>query len=102
MSDFDLDAIPALPLDAVRGAMGQADLDAALALLETHDRAVRQALPAPDPLLDPRQVQAWMNLLADQQALALELGVLRDRVATQLRDLQRHHQGASAYAQAMR
>ena len=95
-------AVPALPLDALREAMGRADLDGVLAVLEDHDRAVREALPGPDALLDPRQVQAWMNLVAGQQALMQELAALREQAATQLRQLQRHRSGASAYARAMR
>ncbi|HZV24038.1 MAG TPA: hypothetical protein VFF93_09755 [Luteimonas sp.] len=101
MSTFAPEAVPALPLDALREAMGQADLDGVFAILEGHDRAVREALPGPDALLDPRQVQAWMNLIAGQQALMQELAVLRDRTADQLRQLQRHRSGASAYARAM-
>jgi len=96
-----LDAVPALPLDALRQAMGQADLDGVFALLEDHDRAVREALPGPDAQLDPRQVQAWMNLVAGQQALMQELAVLREQTAAQLRQLQRHRSGANAYARAM-
>lgn len=94
-------AAPPLPLDALREAMGQADLETVFAMLEDHDLAVREALPGPDPLLDPRQVQAWMNLVAGQQSLMRELGVLRDQAATQLRQLQRHRSGANAYARAM-
>lgn len=102
MSGLDATAVPALPLEALREAMGQADLDAASALIEAHDRAVRDALPGPDELLDPRQVQAWMNLAAGQQALLRELAALRDQAAASLRQLQRHRSGASAYARAMR
>lgn len=101
MSTLAPESLPALPLQALREAMGHADLDGAEALLHAHDAAVRAALPAPDELLDPRQVQAWMNLVAGQQALLQELGALREQAATQLRQLQRHHQGASAYARVM-
>ena len=101
MTAFAPDAVPALPLDALREAMGQADLDGVFSLLEDHDRAVREALPAPDALLDPRQVQAWMNLVAGQQALMQELAVLRERAAGNLRQLTRHRSGANAYARVM-
>lgn len=100
MSDLAPDTVPALPLQALREAMGQADLDAAFALVDAHDRAVRAALPDRDALLDPRQVQAWMNLVAGQDALLRELGTLRDQAAANLRQLQRHRCGANAYAQA--
>lgn len=102
MTDYTADAPPPLPLDALRDALGQADLKAALALVDAHDRAVRQALPADEiPLLDPRQVQAWQGLAERQQALADELAVLRDQVAEQLQQLQRHQRGANAYLRAM-
>lgn len=101
VSDLSSPAIPELPLQALRDAIGQADLDAAFALVEAHDRAVRAALPARDDLPDPRQVQAWMNLAAGQEALLRELGALRDQAATNLRQLQRHRSGANAYARAM-
>lgn len=101
MSMLDAGTVPALPLQALRDAMGQADLDAAFVLVEAHDTAVRAALPGPDELLDPRQVQAWMNLAAGQEALLRELGALRDQAAANLRQLQRHRSGANAYARAM-
>ncbi len=101
MSALLSDAIPALPLQALREAMSRADLDATCGLLDAHDRAVRAALHAPDDLLDPRQAQAWMNLIADQQALLQDLSALREQAAGNLRQLQRHRSGANAYARAM-
>ena len=102
MTDYTTDAPPALPLDALREALGRADLDAAAALVDAHDRAVRQALGAAEAaLLDPRQVQAWINLMEAQQAVLDELGQRRDFVADQLQQLQRHQRGANAYLQAM-
>ena len=71
MTDYTADAPPGLPLDALREALGRADLDAAAALVDAHDRAVRQALtPADAALLDPRQVQAWMQQAKRADALA--------------------------------
>lgn len=96
MTDYAPDAVPALPAEAIRVALGQADLDMAAALLEAHDRAVRQALTA-DALLDPRQAQRWACLLQEQQAFLEELARLRDHVGEQLRQLQRHQRGARAY-----
>lgn len=96
MTDYAPDAVPALPAEAIRVALGQADLDTAAALLEAHDRAVRQALTA-DALLDPRQAQRWTSLLQEQQAFLEELARLRDHVGEQLRQLQRHQRGARAY-----
>lgn len=96
MTRYAPDDIPLLPADAVRDALGRADLDAASALLEAHDRAVRQAL-AGDVLLDPRQIQRWANLQQEQQALLEELTRLRDQAGEQLRQLQRHQRGAQAY-----
>lgn len=102
MTDYASDAPPALPVDALREALGRADVEAAVALVDAHDRAVRQAWTAADvALLDPRQVQAWMNLMEAQQAMLEELGQRRDYVADQLTQLQRHQRGASAYLQAM-
>ena len=102
MTDYTTDAPPTLPVEALREALGQADLDAAAALVDAHDRAVRQALDAAEAaLLDPRQVQAWVRLLDDQQAMLEELGQRRDFVADQLLQLQRHQRGANAYLQAM-
>lgn len=101
MTDYTPDTPPPLPLDALREALGRADLDAAAALVDAHDRAVRQALTADDAaLLDPRQVQAWLALVDEQRATLEELAGLRDRVADQLHQLQRHQRGASAYLQA--
>lgn len=96
MTHYAPDDIPPLPADAVRDALGRADLDAASALLEAHDRAVRQAL-AGDVLLDPRQIQRWANLQQEQQVLLEELTRLRDRTGEQLRQLQRHQRRAQAY-----
>lgn len=101
MSTILSETIPALPLDALREAMGRADLDATCGLLDAHERAVHAALHAPDELRDPRQTQAWMNLIADQQALLQELSLLREQAAGNLRQLQRHRSGANAYARAM-
>lgn len=101
MTDYTPGAPPSLPLDALREALGRADLEAAAALVDAHDRAVRQALTAHDAaLLDPRQVQAWLGLVEEQQATLGELGGLRDKVADQLQQLQRHQRGANAYLQA--
>lgn len=102
MTDYTIDAPPPLPVDALREALGRADLAAALALMEAHDRAVRQALPVQDAaLLDPRQVQAWRGLITRQQDLLAEMAKLRDHAADQLQQLQRHQRGAAAYLQAM-
>ena len=102
MTDYTTDAPPALPLDALREALGRADLDAAAALVDAHDRAVRQALTAHDAaLLDPRQIQAWLQLQQAQQAMLDELAARRDQAGEQLQQLQRHQRGASAYLQAM-
>ena len=101
MTDYTADAPPALPIDALREALGRADLDAAAALVDAHDRAVREALTAQDAaMLDPRQIQAWTQLTETQQAMLEELAVRRDHVADQLQQLQRHQRGASAYLQA--
>lgn len=102
VTNYTTDAPPVLPVEALREALGRADLDAAAALVDAHDRAVRQALGAAEAaLLDPRQVQAWVRLLDDQQAMLEELGQRRDFVADQLQQLQRHQRSANAYLQAM-
>ncbi len=102
MTDYTANTPPGLPIDALREALGHADLDAAAALVDAHDCAVRQALTASEvALLDPRQVQAWMQLLDAQQALLEELTQRRDFVADQLQQLQRHQRGSNAYLQMM-
>lgn len=100
MTDYTPDDIPALPVAAIREALGRADLDAVQALLDAHDQAVRQSLIEPE-LLDPRQRQRWLDLLRQQQDLTAELGVLRDQVGAQLRLLQQHQRGTDAYLQTM-
>lgn len=100
MADYTPDSIPRLPADALRDALGKADLDSALALLDAHDRAVRLAF-AEDALLDPRQMQGWANLMDEQQVMLAELGKLRDQAGDKIRQLQRHQRGAVAYLQAM-
>lgn len=102
MTDYAPDAVPALPLAALREALGRADLKAAQALLEAHDQAVRQALAGDAvDLLAPRQRAQWARLLDEQQALTEELAQLRDRVARQWQDLQRHQRGVLAYRQEL-
>lgn len=102
MTDYTASMPPALPVEALREALGQAELDVAAALVDAHDRAVRQFLAPEDAgLLDPRQRQAWMNLLQEQQAMLAELGQRRDHVAGLIQQLQRHQRGANAYLQAM-
>ncbi len=102
MTDYTTDAPPVLPVDALREALGRADLDAATALVDAHDRAVRQTLNAHDAaLLDPRQAQAWLQLQQAQQAMLDELEARRDQAGEQLQQLQRHQRGANAYLQAM-
>lgn len=102
MTDYTPDTPPSLPVEAVRKALSENNLAAAEAYLEAHDRAVRQALPPQEAaMLDARQRQAWMNLIAEQQALYAELGQRRDHVAEQLQQLQRHQRGADAYLKAM-
>lgn len=102
MTDYTAGMPPALPLDALREALGQAELDVAAALVDAHDRAVRHFLPPDEAsLLDPRQRQAWMTLLQEQQAFLAELGQRRDHVAGLIQQLQRHQRGANAYLQAM-
>ncbi|MFN3704064.1 hypothetical protein [Thermomonas sp.] len=101
MTDYTAGMPPTLPVEALREALGQAELDVAAALVDAHDRAVRQFLtPEEAVLLDPRQHQAWLNLLEAQQAMLAELGQRRDHVAGLIQQLQRHQRGASAYLQA--
>lgn len=102
MTDYTAATPPPLPLDALREALGNGNLEQAAALVDAHDRAVRHALPPDEAgLLDPRQRQAWLSLLEHQAAMIEELAVLRDRTGDQLRQLQRQHRGTSAYLQAM-
>ena len=102
MTDYTSGIPPVWPVDALRDALGRADLEAASALLDAHDRAVRQTLTEQDAsLLDPRQVQAWQQLAMNHHEFMEELAKLRDLAGDQLQQLQRHQRGASAYLQAM-
>lgn len=102
MTDYTAATPPPLPIDALREALGKGNLDAAAALVDAYDRAVRQALsPDEAALLDPRQRQTWLAVLEQQNEMIEELAVLRDQSGDQLRQLQRQHRGTSAYLRAM-
>ncbi len=102
MTDYTPGTPPSLPVEALRDALSQADLEMAKALVDAHDRAVRLALSEQDALmLDPRQVQAWLTLIKQHEHLLQELGQLRSNVSEQLQQLQKHQRGANAYLRAM-
>lgn len=102
MTDYTDAAPPPLPAAALREALGKGNLDAAAALVDAHDRAVRQALgPDEATLLDPRQRQVWLALLEQQGEMIEALATLRDQTGDQIRQLQRQHRGTSAYLRAM-
>ena len=102
MTDYTPGMPPSLPVEALREALSQADLEMAQALVDAHDRAVRSALSEQETtLLDPRQVQAWLGVVKQHDTMLQELGTLRSQAAEQIQQLQKHQRGATAYLRAM-
>lgn len=90
---------PALPVDAVRAAIGGEDWTCAAELLHAHGQAVLAAFPrqaATDASAAP-----WRELLAQQQALAEEIRQARDAAGQALAKLGQDQRGARAWARAL-
>ena len=86
--------LPLLPVAEVRAAADAGDWMRAAELVAGHDQAVRAAWIEP-PSED--SLPAWRDLLAGQQALALELQQRRDATAEALARLQREGRAARSY-----
>jgi hypothetical protein len=86
--------IPILPADDIRTAVAAGDWTRASTLVAGHDAAVRAAFIDP-PKDDARA--AMTDLLAEQQALMLELRQQRDAAADALARLQRERRAAHLY-----
>jgi hypothetical protein len=86
--------LPILPADDIRTAVASGDWTRATALVAGHDAAVRAAFIDP-PKDDVRA--AMTDLLAEQQALMLELHHQRDAAAEALARLQRERRAAHLY-----
>lgn len=89
--------IPDLPVEAVRQAVADGDWPRASALVEAHDRALRDAFA--DPANPPSRAHCEALLVA-QRALSDELAILRDEASAQLQRLQRESRGVRAYLKA--
>lgn len=86
--------LPILPAEDIRSAVASGDWTHASALVAGHDAAVRAAFIDP-PKDDARA--AMTDLLAEQQALMLELHQQRDAAAEALARLQRERRAAHLY-----
>ena len=86
--------LPILPAEDIRTAVAAGDWTGASALIAGHDVAVRAAFIDP-PKEDARA--AMTDLLAEQQALMLELRQQRDAAAEALARLQRERRAAHLY-----
>ena len=82
-----------LPVETVRAAIAAEDWDAALAALDAHDTALREAFAQ----AVPPSAADCEALLAEQHALLLELGQARDATADALRRLNQDRRGVNAY-----
>lgn len=86
--------LPILPADDIRAAVAAGDWTRASVLVARHDALVRAAFVDP-PKDDARA--AMTDLLAQQQALMLELRQQRDAAGDALARLQRERRAAHLY-----
>jgi len=91
----DAIVIPILPADEIRSAADAGDWTRAAALIAGHDHAVRVAWI--DPPADEMPTDAWRRLLAQQDALLLELRQRRDATADAMARKQRERRAAHHY-----
>lgn len=87
--------IPILPVDEIRSAADAGDWTRAAALIAGHDHAVRAAWI--DPPKDDMPTDAWRRLLAQQEALLLELRQRRDAAADAMARKQRERRAVHHY-----
>ena len=93
--------IPILPADDIRAAADIGDWTRAAALIAGHDHAVRSAWIDPprdnDRLGDDGIDAGWRQLLAQQEALLLELQQRRDAAGEAAARMQREGRAAQRY-----
>lgn len=87
--------IPILPADEIRAAADAGDWTRAAVLIAGHDHAVRSAWI--DPPREQREDARWNDLLAQQDALVLELRQRRDAAAEAMAQRQRERRAAHLY-----
>lgn len=87
--------IPILPADEIRSAADAGDWTRAAALIAGHDHAVRAAWI--DPPADEMPTDGWRQLLAQQEALLLELRQRRDAAGDAMARKQRERRAAHQY-----
>jgi hypothetical protein len=86
--------IPMLPAEAIRTAADAGEWSHAADLVAGHDQRVRAAFIEPSD--DVARAQ-WLHLLAEQQALMLELQQQRDQASAALRRLEHDRRSAHLY-----
>jgi hypothetical protein len=86
--------IPMLPADRIRSAADAGDWTRAAELVAGHDQQVRAAFVEPSNEVARAQ---WLHLLAEQQALMLELQQQRDQASAALRRLEHDRRSAHLY-----
>jgi hypothetical protein len=86
--------IPLLPADEIRTAADAGDWTRAADLVAGHDQRVRAANVEPSD--DVARAQ-WLHLLAEQQALMLELQQQRDQASAALRRIEHDRRSAHLY-----
>lgn len=91
----DAIVIPILPADEIRAAADAGDWTRAAVLIAGHDHAVRAAWI--DPPREQREDARWNDLLAQQDALVLELRQRRDAAAEVMARRQRERRAAHLY-----
>lgn len=87
--------IPILPADEIRDAADRCDWTRAAALIAGHDHAVRAAWI--DPPREGLEDAAWRELLAQQDALLLELRQRREAAAEAMARRQHDRRAAHRY-----
>lgn len=86
--------IPMLPAEEIRNAADAGDWARAADLVDGHDQRVRAAYVEPSDDIARAQ---WRHLLAEQQALMLELQQQRDQASAGLRRLEHDRRSAHVY-----
>lgn len=86
---------PILPSDAIRIALDNGELDAAIKLIAQHETEVRVAV-GHDPI-GPDDQEGWQTLLTAQRSLLEQLQSARGDALEALQRLQDNRRGAQAY-----
>ncbi len=94
MSPQPVAVIPMLPADEIRDAANAGEWIHAAHLVAGHDQRVRAAFVEPSDEVARAQ---WLHLIAEQQALMLELQQQRDQAGAALRRLEHDRRSAHLY-----